>query len=85
MVIDHEPQRVGNVALESHQRRPIKVLLIVHLSPLECVANLWVLVSVDDGELDEGRDGVALVATEGALVGDRDGFDGTGVVEVGGL
>jgi hypothetical protein len=85
VVVDHEPRCVSQVALEGHQRRPIEVLLVVHLSPLERVANLWVLLGVDDGELDEGRDSVALVAPEGALVGDQDGFDGSGAVEVGGL
>jgi hypothetical protein len=85
VVVDHKPQRVGDVALEGHQCRPIKVLLIVDLPPLERVANLRVLLSVDDGELNEGRDSVAFVAPKRALVGDRDSFDGSGAVEVGGL
>lgn len=70
VVINHEPQRVSDVTLKSHQRRPIKVLLIYDLSPLERVADLGVLLRVDDSELDERRDGVAFVAPEGTLVGD---------------
>jgi hypothetical protein len=85
VMVNHEPQRVSDVTLESHQRRPIEVFLVVDLAPLERVTHLRVLLRIDDGKFDERRNGVALVAPEGALVGDGNGLDGTGTVEMGGL
>lgn len=75
-MIDHKPQRIGDVALESHARRTIKHGLTPdYLSPLESAPDFGVRFEVGDGDLEEWGDGVAFVAPEGAFVGDSDGVD----------
>lgn len=85
LVVNHEPQRVGNVALERHQRASIEQAPERHLASFERAANLGVGLELRDGDFEEGGDRVAFVAPEGALVGDGDGVDRTKTGEEGAL
>lgn len=52
-MINHEPQSVGNVTLESHQARTIKKILEDDFSPLERVPHFRIRLRVRDRDLDE--------------------------------
>ena len=82
MVVDHEAQRVGDVALEREEGRAVEKVAVRHLAALKAVADLGVVLGVDGRDLDEGHDGLALVAPQVALVGERDGPDRARAVEV---
>jgi len=82
VVVDHEAQRVGDVALEREEGRAVEKVAVRHLAALKAVADLGVVLGVDGRDLDEGHDGLALVAPQVALVGERDGPDRARAVEV---
>lgn len=84
-MVNHEPQCVGNVALERHHRASVEQAPKGHLSSLEGAANLGVGFELRDGDFEEGGDRVALVAPEGTLVGDGDGVDRAKTGEEGAL
>lgn len=84
-MINHEPQRVSNVALKRHHRATVEQAPKRHFASLESAANFGVGLELRDGDFEEGGDRVALVAPEGALVGNRDGVDRAKTREEGAL
>lgn len=82
VVVDHESQRVRDVALECHKRRPVKVILELDFAALEGVPDFRVLLRVDDLDPNKWRDRIALVTPQRSLVGERHVADRPSTVEV---
>lgn len=68
MVVDHEPQRVRDVALERHESRAVEQVPERDLAALERASHFRVRLEVPDGDLEERADVVTLVTPQGALV-----------------
>lgn len=84
-MINHEPQSIRNIALKRHGRTAIEQAAKVDLATFESAAHFGVRLELAHRNLEEGRNGIALVAPEGSFVGDADRVDGTHAGEEGAL